>query len=72
MIERTLGSLVVALAFLVLGADRFATLASLREGMAGFSASYYPGLLIYPVMIYLLVFLVIAAMLKKQIWKDVK
>ena len=47
----------VALAFLVLGADRFTLIASLRESMAGFSANYWPGLLIYPVMIYLLVIL---------------
>lgn len=45
----------VALAFLVLGADRFAAVASLREGMSGFSATYWPGLLIYPVMLYFLV-----------------
>jgi putative OPT family oligopeptide transporter len=47
----------VALAFLVLGADRFPALASLQESMSGFSANYWPGLLIYPAMIYLLVIL---------------
>jgi putative OPT family oligopeptide transporter len=45
----------VALAFLVLGAERFGAIASLRESMSGFTASYWPGLLIYPALLYLLV-----------------
>ena len=45
----------VALAFLVLGADRLPALASLQESMGGVSSSYWPGLLIYPAMLYLLI-----------------
>ncbi len=45
----------VALAFLVLGADRWRVLASLQESMGGVSSSYWPGLLIYPALLYLLV-----------------
>ncbi len=45
----------VALAFLVLGADRLPALAWLQESMGGVSSSYWPGLLIYPAMLYLLV-----------------
>lgn len=45
----------VALAFLVLGAERSGAIASLRESMSGFTPSYWPGLLIYPALLYLLV-----------------
>ncbi len=47
----------VALAFLVLGADRLPALESLLESMAKVSPSFWPGLLIYPAMAYLLVVL---------------
>ena len=48
----------VVLAFLVLGADRFPILESLHQSMvSGISARYWPSLLIYPAMIYLLVWL---------------
>ena len=47
----------VALAFLVLGADRLPALATLLESMGGVSSSFWPGLLIYPALLYLLVVL---------------
>jgi len=48
----------VVLAFLVLGADRLPALASLHNSMtSAASPSYWPGLLIYPILLYMLVWL---------------
>lgn len=54
----------VGLAFLVLGADRLPALASLQESMGRVSPSFWPGLIIYPAMIYLLVVLPFQKMAK--------
>ena len=48
----------VVLAFLVLGADRLPALASLHNSMtSAASPSYWPSILIYPILLYMLVWL---------------
>jgi hypothetical protein len=47
----------VLLAFVVLGGDFFPSIAAMREGFAGITPSYPLGLLIYPVLAYLFVWL---------------
>ncbi len=53
----------VALAFLVLGGERFEFLNTLHERItAGISPHFLPSLLVYPVLIYLLVWIPVKRM----------
>ena len=57
----------VVLAFFVLGADRLPALASLHNSMtSAASPSYWPGLLIYPILLYMLVWLPLQKMRSSQ------
>ena len=57
----------VVLAFFVLGADRLPALASLHNSMtSAASPSYWPGLIIYPILLYMLVWLPLQKMRSSQ------